>query len=346
MLDADARNARWVRQAVERELSEAHCAGSGGRNETLLRVACRVLELSNTLPRELPRDAALARLLEAADAAGLPASEARAVLRSAERRTDGRNVRHQLPCPYGDPVPFQPPRRRLQPVPHTAKRRAMPVRKRRRPPAAELASVWASGEQVPAEVLACLSGKSRPGIVAARAIELDLMRLLPRGAELPEWAGHWSRGHRVIVKAFDASGRWVTLRARTPGAPPDGVPKEFPPRGFEVGGTVLACGLAQRLLAREPNALEVVRRNGIVLTEGTPSWLAWASRHGADDDAPAVVGYCSGAWTHAHAAAVPGGTRAVIDPDRNDAGRRMMARIAETLCDRAQIEVTKERKDG
>lgn len=337
MTPAD-RNRRWVRQAFEAEVQAVLTSGSGGRNTELHRAACRCLELANTT-NELTVGEVRDRLLEAATAAGLPRREALAVLRSARRSIGDQDVRHQLPA---EEV-MTPSKREPLDVARLFDRPA--VRTDAHPsrmPREELARVWAMAGPPHPRDLTHLSGQPRPGIVPCRVLDLDLARTLPSIAKLPPWGAWWPRtGHRLLVETVDANGDVVGLRARSLGAPRGQLPKELAPKGFETRGTVVACPLARRLLSGDREAAELVRTVGLVLTEGVPSWLAWASDWSdADEDAMGAIGYQAGGWTKAHADRVPSGTRVIVDPDSGAAGERMLRKIVQTFGGRVAIEVT------
>lgn len=218
-----------------------------------------------------------------------------------------------------------------------------------RPPAAEVASAWAL----------CLPlGLDRELAEAwtARSIDIDhvedrdLARALPPGARLPRWAfgagQAWSAGpHRLIVPMFDASGRLASLHARAAAAP-QGVPKGLSPAGCSMSGLVMADPLARLLLTgaacgNGEASAEVVRRNDLVVTEGVPDFLSWATRWGdAAEGAPAVLGIVSGSWSEEIAARVPDGTQVVVRQHADKGGAQYTARVVETLAGRCPVSVT------
>jgi hypothetical protein len=344
-MGAAVRNRKWLRAAFEGAVLEAMQAGKGDRNAALHRAACRCIELANS-GDEVSHGEVRDRLLEAAGAAGLPKREAMAVLRSARRHVGDQDVRHQLPADEratgnvsSEPAPLDVEELFADHLRASADR---PQTAGRRIPHDELAAVWDMARPCSTPELANLSGKPRPGIDGDRIADMDLARTLPRSASVPDWGGWWiGAGYRVLVRMIDARGRFAGLRARALGVPLDGRPKEVAPRGFAAGGLVLACPLAERMLRRDRDALDLVLRVGLVLVEGTPAFLSWASSYSeADEDAPAVVGYLGGGWTQEHADAVPSATRVVIDPDDNEAGRRLMNRLLDSLGTRVRLEVT------
>ncbi len=105
----------------------------------------------------------------------------------------------------------------------------------------------------------------------------------------------------------------------------------------------MADPLARLLLAGLPcgdgePAHEAVRRYGLVICEGVPDFLTWATRWGdAAETAPAVIGIISGSWTTEVAARVPAGTRVAVRTHGDRAGAKYAQQIAATLRDRCVL---------
>ena len=80
----------------------------------------------------------------------------------------------------------------------------------------------------------------------------------------------------------------------------------------------------------------------IVVCEGVPDWLTWASRYSdADLLAPAVLGIISGSWSQELAARVPDGAGVVVRQHPDDAGHGYAARIVATLRGRCDVRVAR-----
>ena len=76
----------------------------------------------------------------------------------------------------------------------------------------------------------------------------------------------------------------------------------------------------------------------IVVVEGEPDFLTWATRHGdAAETAPAVLGLWSGAWTSALAARIPAGCRILLRTDLDACGHDYATRVARDLADRCEL---------
>jgi len=134
---------------------------------------------------------------------------------------------------------------------------------------------------------------------------------------------------------WDARGRHVSLRARSLGANPE-LAKELAPTGFAAKGLVLADPLAVQLLeGRLPAWWD---RHDIVITEGCPDFLVWASRQRDGIEAgPAVFGVVSGSWTDELAARIPSGARVVVRTHHDSAGEQYARTIADSLMTRCKV---------
>jgi 5S rRNA maturation endonuclease (ribonuclease M5) len=64
-----------------------------------------------------------------------------------------------------------------------------------------------------------------------------------------------------------------------------------------------------------------------------------ASHYGEAEYVPATIGVISGAWSQKVAARIPEGCRVVIRTHSDQAGLKYRRQIAESLCERCQVEV-------
>lgn len=252
------------------------------------------------------------------------------------------------PMPGEDAPPA--PRRPLPPPPVPGGPRTY-----RRPPPAEVADLW--GRCLPAtddaEVSAWLRSR---GLDAGEVEARDLARALPVAGALPAWARYrgasWREApqrFRVVVPMYGAGGALESLHARAL-APvdPKGRDKAAAVADAESVGLVFADALGRLMLAGAP-AAELVRAVGLVVAEGEPAWLAWATAYGDADAAPAVLGIVAGSWTAEVAARVPDGTRVTVDTDRDDPkgnGDRYAEEVRKTLASRCEVRRVRWRKDG
>jgi hypothetical protein len=182
------------------------------------------------------------------------------------------------------------------------------------------------------------------GLDPDRVEESDLARALPDG-KTPGWsrcAGRpWSAGWRCILPAFDAGGEIRAFRARwcRTGDPPKGTPKAAATPG-RADGLVLADGLARQVLAEgaAPRWWPAGEPLRLVVLEGEPDWLTWATRPAAGEaTAPALVGIWQGSWTAEIAARIPRGAKVAIRTHLDDDGNKYGERIAATLAGRCDV---------
>jgi hypothetical protein len=214
-----------------------------------------------------------------------------------------------------------------------------------RPPRADVHVLWERARPVVEDVDVCGWLRSR-GLEPATVEERDLARALPT-ERLPRWARSrtgtwWESGHRLLFPLFGPTGALTSVRARavlTPAEPA----KALSPQGFSVAGLVLADALARRMLEgarlgdRTP-AHELVRVLGVVVTEGEPDFLTWATRASdASETAPAVLGLVAGSWTDEIATRVPDGARVALRTHEDEAGEVYARRVAETLRGRCVL---------
>lgn len=191
----------------------------------------------------------------------------------------------------------------------------------------EVRSLWAAS--TPANTDADASGllvnrRIDPDAVTA----LDLARVLPRGTILPRWATYGGRnwaqtGHALIVRAWDASGAFRSVRAWR--VRDGSTPKRLPPFGHRAAELVQANRMAWQMLS---GSICPVR---LYIVEGEPDWAVASTTFGRND---AVVGIGSGSWTADFARRVPSGTEVYVSTHADEAGDRYAAHVIETLGDR------------
>ena len=177
------------------------------------------------------------------------------------------------------------------------------------------------------------------GLHPATIEDLDLARVVPSG-EFPGWARLRGRswresGHRLVVPLHDARGDLRSFQARQV-EPEGGGPKSVSPCGVEVRGLVFADALGRRVLRRGDRHPPF----DLVLAEGVPDYLSWASRWGCDaglEDSPAVLSVVAGSWTQDVAERIPSGSRLALRMHGDDAGDCYAATVARTLDGRVSL---------
>lgn len=216
------------------------------------------------------------------------------------------------------------------------------------PPPAEVAALWQACRPISLDGEIADAWAAR-GIEVGHVEDRDLARVLPRGTACPAWAAFrgqpWSAGrHRLVVPIYDATGKVRSLHARAVSAFA-GVPKGLSPAGYAVGGLVMADQLTRLLLAGQDvadgTAAEAVRQYGLVICEGVPDFLTWATRWGdAAETAPGVLGVISGSWSNPIAARIASGTRVYVRAHGDAAGGKYSSAIVASLDARCLISVT------
>ena len=199
------------------------------------------------------------------------------------------------------------------------------------PPQAEVDEVWASAGTVDAdeETAAWIRSRGlRPEAIAGG----DLARSIPKMARLPWWASYqrspWTiTGHRLLMPMRNARGDIRSLRA---GRIVEGeTPKRLPPGGHKATGLVMACGTAVSMLQGAYPAMRVV------VVEGEPDFLTWATRPGLA--VTARIGIVSGSWTKEIASRIPPQADVVVRTDRDRAGDEYARQIQATLRHRCFV---------
>lgn len=317
----------YCRAALDGLLSELAEAGVGERNTTLNRVVHRAGRL--VAAGAMDGEAAVHELESVALALGLDRHEVAATLRSGLRA--GMSNPASIPGGRRGPPARPPLVRPASPEPGQAAPR---------PPRAEVERLWRLARPVIAdpEVSAWLSGR---GIPPERVELQDLARAIPPREKLPRWARcrgvTWSAHHRLVSRAWGATGAAESLHVRAAGEPPRGLSKGLWPAAGpgSARGLVLADGWVRKILAtgRAPDGWAGV----LLICEGFPDWLtATTAFSDADADVPAVMGVTSGSWTAEVAARVPEGTKVLIATDPDGAGDNYAEHIARTLAGRCE----------
>lgn len=204
------------------------------------------------------------------------------------------------------------------------------------PPELEVLALWEAGLPVcdDPETVAWLEGR---GLVPDRVEERNLARVLPLGIALPRWAwgpgGAWtSSGHRLLVLTYDEHGKAVSMQARRFGGDD---PKSLWPAGHRAAG-VFADPLARWLLL-EGAAPDWWNPRKVLLAEGVPDFLTWATIYGDDESCPAVFGFAAGGWTQAIADRLPTGCEVVLASHNDQAGEKYSDEITPTLEGRCEV---------
>jgi len=324
---ATSRARRYGAAALAGLLGELASAPEGQRNEALFRVSRRARDLVDEGKLE-PEPTSQA--LEAGGLClGLKAAEVQATVRSGLQAGTGR----ALP-----PAPSS-----CTEAGHGSERKQDALLSHScRPPIDEVKALWEQARPVGDDVEVAKFLESRN--ITPDKVELsDLARAIPAGARVPRWAGcrfqggwlPWSRHHRLVVRGWGAMGTMESLHARALGHLPQDLPKGLWPAA--------GAGSASGLLMAEPLALLLLqgqapswwKRKEVVIAEGLPDFLSWATNYSeADANAPAIFGITAGSWSPALAGRIPDDCRVIVATHHDPAGDRYAATIAETFAER------------
>lgn len=206
----------------------------------------------------------------------------------------------------------------------------------------EVSALWQDAYPVEAddEARAYLEGRA----IDADTVDLyDLARVLQPWTSAPGWARcrgkSWASSHRLILPVVDYLGAVRSLRAWRcgPQPPGDDTPKRTAPAGKALSGLILACPVARWMLTtgQAPSWASPTRPFDVVIAEGEPDFMTWASRvSDANEAPPAILGVVAGSWCDAIASRIPDGARVIVRTHQDPTGDRYAAEIRESLAGR------------
>lgn len=181
------------------------------------------------------------------------------------------------------------------------------------------------------------------GLDPAACDRYGLCAALPIGVEIPRWA--WFKGDaaeaqpwnaigcRAIFRLFDAAGELQSVRARQVRG--DVGPKSCAPRGFTHKGLLLADPCARVMLS--VGQWTHLDRGLVVVAEGEPDFLTWASKGEGARDIAAIGIAGAGAWTQALADRIPDGSTIAIWTDDDRAGDAYATAITASIRGRCNV---------
>lgn len=200
-------------------------------------------------------------------------------------------------------------------------------------PPAEVAELWERSDRVSDSSIVQDWLRSRaldPGFVEDR----DLCRVLP-GGPLPAWARHWrsSKPCPVLLPLYGADGSLVGLQGRrVDGAQPKSVAAAGVRR---VGVYADATGIALLRWGARPAWWE---GKLVIIAEGEPDFLTWATHYHEGPDAPAVLGIPgAGGWAAEIAARVPAGLVVAVRTHDDSDGHKYARLVTRDLRERCDV---------
>lgn len=172
---------------------------------------------------------------------------------------------------------------------------------------------------------------------------LDLARALPEQFAWPDWLTRSVPGlYQLVVPVYDSIGTLRSLRFRAI-RDPGKAPKALPPRGYELGGLVMADPIGVALLrgAREDEGMKWDGR--AVIAEGEPDFLSFATDENRRRQAlssgttHAVFGVVSGSWSSGIAERIPPGSTVAIWTHLDAKGDSYAETIRKSLAGRCEV---------
>lgn len=212
------------------------------------------------------------------------------------------------------------------------------------PPALDVLDLWLTGSvDVTADATCSAWLRDKRALCPETIADRGLCRFITENASQPAWARFggqsWlNAGYRVLVPFYDAGGLLQALRAGTTSA--EAKVKRVSPFGYSTKGLVMADSLGLEMLktGKRPGWWQAEAAFRVVIAEGEPDFLTWATRSSdADELAPAVLGVIQGSWTGELAARIPSGSKVIVRTDPDPAGDKYAETINRTLAGRCEV---------
>lgn len=199
------------------------------------------------------------------------------------------------------------------------------------PPQPEVERLWDNASPLAQDHEAAEYFASR-GLDAHSLDTCDLVRAI--GRRLPAWAiygaGDWNEsGHRAIVRMFDPSGTFRSVRAIRIRFGGSDIPKRLPPKGYRASGLVMANEFGRGIL-------DGTNRYGrMLICEGEPDFLTVSTEPFGEPQA--VLGIVSGSWTGAMAARISDAAEVLVMTHNDKAGDGYAREINSTIGHRCNV---------
>jgi len=176
-------------------------------------------------------------------------------------------------------------------------------------------------------------------IDAMAVTQLDLARVLLRGAGEPEWCRYgnvpWGEGgYRLLVPLLSVTGDLISLYARSlrPIRPYPQSGSTPLPTG--ISGVVMANASARHLLRRGTWA-DDASWHTVIIAGGAADYLDWATA--VAHHSPAVFGIVPGSWTPKLAARIPAGSRVIVRAHANPIAGRYAHHVQSALENTCEV---------
>lgn len=213
----------------------------------------------------------------------------------------------------------------------------IPETPRERPPQHEIMEVWSSSAEVADDPVAFDYLREKRSIDPFTVTDRELARVIPQGQRLPSWAvckgRSWSTtGLRLVIPLYGPDGTLESVHARTVSSGAADMPKGASPKGYDVGGLVMADALGQMILGSGTTpAWWDWGPLWVYICEGAPDHLTAAvSFPDYDERAPATFGVISGSWAESVARRIPDGSEVTVGTHTDSQGDKYAQQIYET----------------
>ena len=214
-----------------------------------------------------------------------------------------------------------------------------------RPPIAEVHSLWKSSlklNQVPTEDQSIKFLNSRNLNLNALS-KSGVVRITPEKSA-HRWPSWWPAGRsqiwRVIVPAFDESGKFVSLHARAV-QPPSSGPKTLWPKGFEAKGLFMPNRHAVKMIRGQQVDLD-----GLLFVEGLTDFLKCSAEVEDLNLKLAVLAGSSGAFSSVSKLNIPKNLKIYIGTDPDTQGKEYANKIKLQLPGRTTYRIPLENLIG
>ena len=214
-----------------------------------------------------------------------------------------------------------------------------------RPPISEVHRLWKSAyklNQISGDDEAISFLKTRNLNLVALS-KSGVVRITPHKQEY-NWPSWWPSGRshlwRVIVPAFDETGKFVSIHGRAINNPESG-PKTLWPKGFEAKGLFMPNRHAVKMMRGQAASLD-----GVLFVEGLTDFLKCSSEVEDLDIPLAVLAGTSGSFTNIQKLNIPKDVKIYIGTDPDEQGREYANKIQLQLPGRTTYRIPLENLMG
>ena len=206
---------------------------------------------------------------------------------------------------------------------------------RSRPPEPEVRSLWSATTTL-VEALGQEPEYSKPlsGWLFERRFNpeavdrLGMIRVMPQGHQYrwpPWWPHKWARFWRLTTPAYEMTGKFVSMHARSVNLQQRG-PKTIWPRGHEAGGLVMANRRGVMMLRGDTD-----ESSGLIVCEGLTDLIRASLASEAEDLGFAVIAGTCGSFRALSRLRLPRGFKVYIATDPDEKGNEYAQIISRSI---------------